>query len=69
MPMQPSLRMPGTNRKPTLSEIVTEADVNALNAALDQHELGPERIAAIHFVPGTRIGNGPGSQYRVLYWA
>ena len=69
MSTQGTLRTPGTNRKPTISEFVTDADVAALNAALDRHDLGPDRIAAIHFVPGTRLGNSPGNQYRVLYWA
>jgi hypothetical protein len=71
MQTQTSSRAPGAlpNSKPAIHEFVTDADVSALNAALGQHDLGPEQIAAIHFVPGTKLGNSPGNQYRVLYWA
>lgn len=53
----------------TVDEFVTEATVDALNAALAQRGVTPDRIIAVHYVEGVALANGAKPQYRVLYRA
>ncbi|WP_342363018.1 hypothetical protein [Terrarubrum flagellatum] len=53
----------------TVDEIVTDATVEALNAALSARGVTPDRIIAVHYVEGAYLANGAKPQYRVLYRA
>ena len=52
----------------TIDEITTDATVEALNAALSQHGITPDRIVAVHYLDGVYLANGPGPRFRVLFW-
>jgi len=51
-----------------VEEIVTDATVDALNAALADCGITPDRILAVHYLEGVGLANGPGPRFRVLYW-
>ncbi len=53
----------------TVAEFTTDATVDALNAALAQRGVTPDRIIAVHYVEGAFLANGAKPQYRVLYRA
>lgn len=59
-----------TNALPLVREIVVAAQETALNAALERHEVSPERIISVMLEPGTTLAIGDhGPRYRVLYRA
>jgi hypothetical protein len=50
-----------------VGEFVTEARLEALNAALAAHGVDASRIIAIFEMPGQPVANGHPARYRVLY--
>lgn len=50
-----------------VGELVTEARLDALNAALAAHGVDSSRIITIFEVPGHGAANAPPRRYRVLY--
>jgi hypothetical protein len=65
---QPTAGRP--NKPPQVREIVVAAEETALNAALERHEVSPERIISVMLEPGaTRAIGDHGPKYRVLYRA
>jgi hypothetical protein len=60
----------GTNATTQVREIVVDADQDALNAALDHHEVAPDRIISVIWQPGAALAVGDHrAKYRVLYRA
>ncbi len=51
----------------TVGEFVTEAQIDALNAALAAHGVDANRIIAIFELPGQPVANGHPARYHVLY--
>ena len=60
---------PLTNRADAVIEFLTEARVDALNAALSDRGISADRIITILHVPGQTIANPTPAQFRVLYRA
>jgi hypothetical protein len=60
---------PLTNRADVVTELLTEARVDALNAALSDRGVTADRIITILHVPGHTIANPTPAQFRVLYRA
>ena len=58
-----------TNRADVVTELLTEARVDALNAALSDRGVTADRIITILHVPGQTIANPTPAQFRVLYRA
>ena len=52
-----------------IAELFTPARVEDLNVALTKRNVGIDRIVAIFQVPGHRIANAEGDQFRILYRA
>lgn len=50
-----------------VGEFITEARLDALNAALASHGLDASRIISIFEIPGQPVGNGHPARYRVLF--
>ncbi len=50
-----------------VGELVTEARLDTLNAALAAHGVDSSRIITIFEVPGHGAANAPPRRYRVLY--
>lgn len=59
----PTLR----NRGEAVTELFTEARVEALNAALADRGVAADRIITILHVPGQTVANPSPAQFRVLY--
>ena len=58
----------GGNQHVNIREIVVEASVDALNAAIEDHDIDAEKIIAIQQVPPTGLGGMPASaKFRVFY--
>jgi hypothetical protein len=51
----------------TVGEFVSEARLDALNAALAVHGVDSSQIIAIFETPGQPVANGHPARYRVLY--
>jgi hypothetical protein len=51
----------------TVGELITEARLDALNAALAAHGLDASRIITIFEVPGQPVANARPARYRVLF--
>ena len=58
-----------SNRADVVSELFTEARLEALNAALADLGIAAERIITIFQVPGQTLVNPTPAQFRVLYRA
>jgi hypothetical protein len=58
-----------TNRAAAIGELYTEADLEALNAALADHGIGAERIISVLPVPAETLLSARGARLRVLYRA
>jgi hypothetical protein len=58
-----------TNRADAIGEIVTDATIDALNAALSDRGIDAERIISIMPVSGQALVTVKGPQFRVLYRA
>jgi hypothetical protein len=58
-----------SNRVSPVEEIVTEATLDALNAALSEHGIDAERIISILPVPGQTMAFPKPPQLRVLFRA
>ena len=56
-----------TNRADAIGEIVTDATIDALNAALSDRGIDAERIISILPVAGQALVTVKGPQFRVLY--
>lgn len=56
-----------SNYAATVDELIVEVTIEALNAALAEHGVTPDRIITIHFLPGVYIANGTKPRYRILY--
>jgi hypothetical protein len=56
-----------SNRADAVGEIVTEATIDALNAALSDRGIEAERIISILPVAAQSLVTVKGPQYRVLY--
>jgi hypothetical protein len=56
-----------SNTAGTVGEFITEARLDALNAALEAHGLDASRIIAIFELPGQPVANAHPARYRVLY--
>ena len=52
-----------------IDEMVTDATIEALNAALSSHGITADRIVAVHYLDGVYLANGAKPRYRVLYRA
>ncbi|MDQ0470390.1 hypothetical protein [Labrys wisconsinensis] len=52
-----------------IDELITDATVEALNAALAGHGISADRIVAVHYLDGVYLANGAKPRYRVLYRA
>jgi hypothetical protein len=52
-----------------IDEMVTDATIEALNAAPSTHGVTPDRIIAVHYLDGVYVANGAKPRYRVLYRA
>lgn len=50
-----------------VGEFVTEARLEALNAALAAHGVDASRIITIFQMPGQPVANGHAARYHVLY--
>jgi hypothetical protein len=50
-----------------VSELLTEATVEALNSALSEKGIAPEAIVSILDIPGQNLINSSPAQFRVLY--
>ena len=56
--------------QPKVREIVVAADAAALNQALAEHRVEPEKIISVMLQPGQSMAIGDhGAKYRVLYRA
>lgn len=56
--------------KPSLlAEVVTDATVEAVNAAMAERGLDASAIVTVIPVTGTPLADGPGERFRVLYRA
>lgn len=62
-------QLASTNRADVVGEIVTDATVDALNAALADRGIEAERIISILPVAGQSMVNVVGPKFRVLYRA
>jgi len=51
-----------------IREFVTDANTDALNAAVKVHGVTQHQILAVHLLPGTPLAHGARDKYRVLYW-
>ena len=51
----------------TVGEFVTEARIEALNAALAAHGVDSSRIITVFEIPGQPVANGHPARYHVLY--
>jgi hypothetical protein len=51
-----------------IRELTSEASVDALNTLLDNYNIEPERVVAVHLVAGAGFASSP-ARYRVLYRA
>ncbi len=60
-------RAPLSNRAPIVSELFTEAKVDALNAELIERGISAEQVIAVLPVPGQTMANPTPPQFRVLY--
>lgn len=56
-----------SNRSDVVSEFITEARVEALNAALSDRGIAADRIISILPVSGQMLINASPAQFRVLY--
>ena len=56
-----------TNRADAIGEIVTDATIDALNAALSDRGIDAERIISIMPVSAQALVTVKGPQFRVLY--
>jgi hypothetical protein len=63
---QPSIL---SNRPDAVTEFLTDARVDALNAALSDRGISADRIITILHVPGQTVANPKPAQFRVLYRA
>ena len=48
-------------------EVEADANLLALNDALNSRGIDAERILSVHFLPGNPIANGAKDRYRLLY--
>jgi hypothetical protein len=58
-----------SNRIDVVTELLTEARVEALNSALADRGITADRIITILQVPGQTVANPTPAQFRVLYRA
>uniref|UniRef100_A0A9E8A9J3 Uncharacterized protein n=1 Tax=Bosea sp. NBC_00436 TaxID=2969620 RepID=A0A9E8A9J3_9HYPH len=58
-----------SNQVGAVEEIVTEATLDALNAALAEHDIDAERIISILPLPGQSMAFPKPPQFRVLFRA
>ena len=56
-----------SNQPATVSEIFTDATVDALNSVLLQRGISAERVIAVLPVPAQIVANPTPAQFRVLY--
>ena len=55
---------------PSIREIVVPATETALNAAVAEHEIEPDRIISVIFQPGQSLAIGDhAAKYRLIYRA
>lgn len=64
-----NVNAPFSNQVGAVYEIVTEATLDALNAALTQHGIDAERIISILPLPGQSMAFPKPPQFRVLFRA
>jgi hypothetical protein len=51
----------------SVREIVVPANLEALNVALAENQVQPEKVISVLLEPGTALAQGEGPKYRVLY--
>ena len=59
--------LPQSNRAKVVDEIIVEAEVEALNAALAERGISADRIVAVIPLPGQIMVSPTPPQFRVLY--